>query len=252
MPELTAGAGVVEMWLVRHGESTGNVAASAAAQAGQEVIAIDLRDADVPLTEVGRDQASAVGRWFAGATAVDRPDLVWSSPYLRARQTAHVISAGSRLPAAAVDERLRDRELGVLDLLTSAGVEARFPAEAQRRRWLGKLYYRPPGGESWADVALRLRAFLADLDRLAAGRKVLLVVHDAVILLLRYVCEAMTEDDLLNLARTTTVRNASITHLTRPTGHGTWVAADFNTEQHLREHGAPVTEHSGEPDALAR
>ncbi len=250
--EQTSGVGAVELWLVRHGESTGNVAASVAAAAGREVIDIDLRDADVPLTEVGRDQASAVGRWFAGAAQTERPDMVWSSPYLRARQTAHIISSESRLPAAAVDERLRDRELGVLDLLTSAGVEARFPEEAQRRRWLGKLYYRPPGGESWADVALRLRAFLADLDRVAGSGRVLLVVHDAVILLLRYVCEAMTEDDLLNLSRTTTVRNASITHLVRPTGRGTWAAADFNIDQHLREQGAPVTEHSGEPDVLRR
>src|SRR6059058_5170741 len=85
--EQTSGVGAVELWLVRHGESTGNVAASVAAAAGQEVIDIDLRDADVPLTEVGRDQASAVGRWFAGAAQTERPDLVWSSPYLRARQT---------------------------------------------------------------------------------------------------------------------------------------------------------------------
>jgi broad specificity phosphatase PhoE len=38
-----------------------------------------------------------------------------------------------------VDERLRDRELGVLDLLTMQGVKARFPQEAERRRWLGKF-----------------------------------------------------------------------------------------------------------------
>ncbi len=250
MPDSVAGGGVVELWLVRHGESAGNVAASAASAAGSEVIDIELRDADVPLTEVGREQASAAGRWFTGTAEAGRPEAVWSSPYVRAHQTAQIITAESDLPAAVVDERLRDRELGVLDLLTSHGVEARFPEEAQRRRWLGKLYYRPPGGESWADVALRLRSFLAELDRIAAGQRVLLVVHDAVILLLRYVCEAMTEQELLELARTTTVRNASITHLTRPTGHGTWTAADFNIDQHLREHGAPVTEHSGEADAL--
>lgn len=250
MPDHTAAVGAVELWLVRHGESTGNVAASAAARAGAEVIDIDLRDADVPLTGVGRDQATAVGSWFADEEGqTGRPDLVWSSPYLRTRQTAHIISGASGLPAAAIDERLRDRELGVLDLLTSNGVNLRFPAEAERRRWLGKLYYRPPGGESWADVALRLRAFLAELDRVAGGRRVMLVVHDAVIMLLRYVCESMTEEDLLELARTTTVKNASITHLTRPTGRGTWAATDFNLDQHLRRHGAPVTEHPGEPDA---
>ena len=99
-------------------------------------------------------------------------------------------------------------------------------------------------------MALRLRSFLVDLDRLASGQKVLLVAHDAVILLLRYVCEAMTEAQLLELARTTTVRNASITQLTRPAGQGVWTATGFNIDQHLREHGAPVTEHSGEADAF--
>jgi broad specificity phosphatase PhoE len=251
MPDPTA-VGVVGLWLVRHGESTGNVAASAAIAAGQQVIGIDLRDADVPLTTAGRDQASAVGRSFAEMTQAERPDVVWSSPYLRTRQTARLISTSSHLPAAAVDERLRDRELGILDLLTSTGVEARFPEEAARRRWLGKLYYRPPGGESWADVALRLRSFLADLDRLAPGQKVLLVVHDAVILLLRYVCEALSEDDLLDMASTTTVGNASLTHLTRPSGRGIWAASGFNIDEHLREQGAPVTEHSGDSDVRPR
>ena len=74
-----------------------------------------------------------------------------------------------------LDERLRDRELGILDRLTSAGVEARFLEEGERRRWLGKFYYRPPGGESWADVVLRLRSLLADLDREHPGQEVLLV-----------------------------------------------------------------------------
>ena len=57
-----------------------------------------------------------------------------------AGQTAEIITAAAGLPIPAVDERLRDRELGILDLLTTQGVEARFPGEAQRRKWLGKLY----------------------------------------------------------------------------------------------------------------
>ena len=40
---------------------------------------------------------------------------------------------------------------------------ARLPDEAARRSRLGKFYYRPPGGESWADVLLRLRALLREL-----------------------------------------------------------------------------------------
>ena len=69
----------------------------------------------------------------------------------------------------AVDERLRDRELGILDALTAHGVDVRLPAEAARRRWLGKFYYRPPGGEAWTDVALRLRSFLRDAAQAADG-----------------------------------------------------------------------------------
>jgi broad specificity phosphatase PhoE len=179
------------------------------------------------------------------------PHSVWCSPYLRARQTAEVAlrTAGLGVPVR-IDERLRDRELGILDLLTTVGVEARFPDEAMRRRWLGKFYYRPPGGESWADVALRIRSLLLDLDRIESGRRVLVVAHDAVILLFRYVCEGMSEADLLGLTTRATVGNASVTALTRPTGQGFWEASAFNVNAHLRERGAPTTEHSGDADVL--
>jgi len=243
--------GPVELLLARHGESEGNVAATAASASGAEVIDIGLRDADVPLTPIGRKQSTAFGRWLAELPAGQRPDSVWCSPYLRARQTADLALAElPGRPEVGVDERLRDRELGVLDLLTAVGVQSRFPAEAARRRWLGKFYYRPPGGESWADVALRLRSFLADLDDWEPGRRVLVVAHDAVILMFRYVCEHLSEDELLEIAVRNTVTNASATQLLRPSGRGLWKAEAFNMVDHLRELGAPVTVHSGDADVL--
>ena len=36
------------LWLVRHGQSEGNVARDAAHEAGLDVIDLDLRDVDVP------------------------------------------------------------------------------------------------------------------------------------------------------------------------------------------------------------
>jgi 2,3-bisphosphoglycerate-dependent phosphoglycerate mutase len=53
------------MWLVRHGQSQGNIARDAADQAGLSMIDIDLRDVDVPLSDLGFQQADAAGRWFA-------------------------------------------------------------------------------------------------------------------------------------------------------------------------------------------
>ncbi|GGK33401.1 hypothetical protein GCM10010124_27690 [Pilimelia terevasa] len=141
-------------WLgvVRHGQSAGNVAAAAAEEAGHEAIDLAERDADVPLSTLGREQAAAVARWLGDLPPERTPQLAVVSPYLRTRQTADLALADADLPVA-YDERLRDRELGVLDLLTATGVRARLPGEEERRRRLGKFYYRPPGGESWADAA---------------------------------------------------------------------------------------------------
>ena len=131
---------VSELVLIRHGESMGNAAAAAANAANAEVIVIDLRDADVPLSPVGVQQAEALSMGLGPLTSDGRPYLLWSSPYARAVQTAEVSLARLGIvERIAVDERLRDRELGVLDLLTTRGVAARYPVEAQRRAWLGKF-----------------------------------------------------------------------------------------------------------------
>ena len=161
---------LTELWLVRHGESMANVAATRAELDGAEVIPIDIRDADVPLSPTGEQQAEALIPWLADQRRAI--DTIWVSPYLRARQTLGIALGDSDGSAVmSVDERLRDRELGILDLLTRRGVARLHPGEAERRRHLGKFYHRPPGGESWADVALRLRSFLRDLlERRARAR----------------------------------------------------------------------------------
>lgn len=228
--------GATTLLLVRHGESQANLAAAAADAAGAEVIDAPARDPDVLLSNLGADQAAALGRWLRRLPAAERPQSVWSSPYARAVQTAQIAlgAAGLALPIH-VDERLRDRELGVLDALTSHGVEVRMPVEAQRRRWVGKFYYRPPGGESWADVALRMRSLLDDLARVEAGRRVLVACHDAVVMVARYVCEQLSEAEVLDANRTTPVRNASVTRLVQPTPGGAWTLRDFNRADHLED-----------------
>lgn len=247
----------IELVLIRHGESVGNVAREEAESASAETIAMSLRDPDVPLSPVGEEQAQALGRWFASLPADARPDNAWCSPYVRAQSTARLALAEvADAPALRLDERLRDRELGILDLLTSTGVRNRFPEEAQRRSWLGKLYYRPPGGESWSDVALRIRSFLADLDAQPAalsgfGRH-LIVAHDAVILLFRYVCERMDEKTLFELARAGSITNASVTRIVRDSPDAPWRTTVHNDSSHLERFGSRPTEHPGDVDAIHR
>ena len=237
--------GARELILVRHGESQGNVAAAAAYEQRLEAIEIDERDADVELSSAGREQAGALGLALAASADDERPQVVWCSPYVRALQTARIALEAADLDLSVrVDERLRDRELGILDRLTFTGVQARHPEEAELRKRLGKFYHRPSGGESWADVALRLRSVLADLDRAEDGRRVLVVCHDAVVMLIRYVCEQMTEAQILE-TESEPVRNVSITRLRRASDATPWELIGFNDVSHLEVEPAPVTQHPG-------
>jgi 2,3-bisphosphoglycerate-dependent phosphoglycerate mutase len=215
-------------WLavVRHGQSTGNVIAERAERDGADAIEIPERDADVPLSGTGREQAAAVGQWLAE----EPPDLAVVSPYLRTRQTAATALGDSGVPVL-VDERLRDRELGVLDLLTARGVESRLPEEAVRRQRLGKFYYRPPGGESWADVLLRLRALLRELREDHPGGRVVLFGHEATVLLVRYLAEGLSEAELMDIARATSVANCSISSWRNE--DGVFLPELFNHVEHL-------------------
>lgn len=245
--------GVRELILVRHGESTANVAATQAERNGADRVDAPLRDADVPLTETGTRQAEAVAVWLRSLPDESFPEAALCSPYLRAADTTSIAVSEQRMPLPPrADERLRDRELGILDTYTHRGVVSHYPREDARRTRLGKFYYRPPGGESWADVALRLRSLLADLDRDFDGARLLIVAHDAIIMNLRYVCEQLTERRLLELARNEPLLNASVTVLERPSGEGVWSLGVHNSVEHLRELDAPVTAHTGDRDVEPR
>ena len=202
------------LWLVRHGQSQGNVARDAADEAGAHEIDIDMRDVDVPLSELGRTQAEAAGRWFAALPADDRPEIILASPYVRAKQTAEIICREGALaggPAhSIIDERLREREFGIFDRLTTAGIRHKFPEEAAHRRRLGKFYHRPPGGESWADVILRLRSMLNTINLHHRDRRVLIVCHQVVVLCFRYILEELDEAAILGIDKQSEVLNCGI------------------------------------------
>jgi broad specificity phosphatase PhoE len=232
-------------WLgvIRHGQSEGNVAAQHAEATGAEIVDVDLADPEVPLTAIGREQAAATGQWLAELPPGERPEIVVASPYRRAQETAEIAVANARSAdhpyPLLVDERLRDRELGVLDRLTRHGVEVRMPEEAARRHRLGRFYYRPPGGESWADVALRVRAILGDLRRDHADRRVLIFAHEAVAYVLRYLVEGLTLPQLVELSGGSGLDNGSLTAWAR--SHGVLKLVCCNETGHLVKHGAPVT-----------
>jgi broad specificity phosphatase PhoE len=200
------------LWIVRHGESSGNVARDAAHAAGISRIDIEHRDVDVPLSDLGREQSVALGRWFAAGEMSDRPDVILSSPYRRAIQTAELVRSEVQVPGQILlDERLREKEFGILDRLTSVGIKEFHPEQAEFRRILGKFYHRPPAGESWCDVILRLRSAIDTIALHHSGKKVLLVAHQVVVLCMRYILENLTEAQILEIDAKGDVANCAIT-----------------------------------------
>jgi broad specificity phosphatase PhoE len=243
------------LWLVRHGQSQGNVARDAAHEAGLHEIAIDVRDVDVPLSDLGLEQAEAAGRWFAALPPGERPEIILCSPYLRARQTAEAICAAGGLaggPARSiVDERLREREFGVFDRLTTLGIRDKYPEEAAHRAKLGKFYHRPPGGESWADVILRLRSMMNTINLHYCDRRVLVVAHQVVVLCMRYILEELDEPGILSIDRQAEILNCGIcAYDFAPDADGLCVPTLA-----LWNHGAPMEAEgaakTAEPDAMA-
>jgi broad specificity phosphatase PhoE len=201
-----------ELVLVRHGQSTGNLADDAARERHAERLDLELRDADVPLSDTGRQQADAVGQFIVGLAGDRLPELVVTSPYRRAAETAeHAMAAWHGHSEPVIDERLRERDLGAFDRLTWRGIEAEYAQEAQRRNHVGKFYYQPPSGESWCDVTLRVRSLLQDLREGYEGRRVWLFTHQAVIMAFRYVLENLTEQELLDVDKRERLPNCSMT-----------------------------------------
>jgi broad specificity phosphatase PhoE len=231
--------------LVRHAQSVANVADQEARDRGADRLDIDIRDADVELSENGQRQADALGRWFAEAEPEDLPTLVVTSPYRRASDTASRV-VGETGVELITDERLRERDLGVLDGLTGKGIREEYADEATRRKKLGKFYYQPPSGESWADVVLRVRSFLSDLEPALgpgfADARIWVFTHQAVIMSFRYVLEGLSEKELLEIDGEVDIGNVSLTRYSRD--GSTLTLDDFADSSIVDEAEAEVTHES--------
>jgi broad specificity phosphatase PhoE len=115
------------------------------------------------------------------------------------------------LVAVHADERLREKEFGILDRLTVRGIAEQYPDLYEQRRHVGKFYFRPPGGESWCDVILRLRSVLDTLTREYCRERVLIVGHQVIVNCFRYLLERMDEATILEQDRLGDVPNCSVT-----------------------------------------
>jgi alpha-ribazole phosphatase/probable phosphoglycerate mutase len=129
---------------------------------------------NVPLTLHGRRQLETVAGRLAGVPL----DAVWSSDLDRCRYGAEQLAAVRGL-SVAYRKALRELHVGEWEGRTWRELKAAYPAEWQAR--LDDIvHYRVPGGESFLDLAQRVRAELASLLATHSGQNVALVAHGGV------------------------------------------------------------------------
>ncbi len=185
--------------IVRHGESQRNVGKDLATAAGELEYGGGIRDMDVSLTPRGEKQADATGKYLGLKFRFDR---IFVSPYLRTVRTAEMMGRHFKDgPKLTLEDRIREKEFGILDGLTKAGINKKYPDEWRRRERDGKYYYRPPGGESYPDVALRIHSFLGTMARDCRKQTVMVVCHSVVVLMFRRLLERLSEKELLAIDR---------------------------------------------------
>lgn len=155
----------MRIWCLRHGESTDNVARMLSASDGP----------GGPLTDTGRAQAATA----AAVLRTERVAAVYSSPALRATQTAEILTGALGIDGPRVTPALLECNVGICEG-RSDGAAHQLCYETMRA-WIARrdLAARTPGGESGHEVADRVTAALQEVRDRHAGQNVAVVSHVA-------------------------------------------------------------------------
>jgi len=196
--------GVTRIVVIRHGETAWNAELRLQGQL------------DSPLNTLGRAQAATL----AAALRDEGLVAVYASDLGRAWQTAQALAVPLGLPLVA-DAGLRERGFGLLEGLSYAEIDQRWPALA--RRWRSREPgFAPEGGESLIDFSARCLDAAARLSVLHRGQAIALVCHGGV---LDSLCRAASRI-ALDAPRTWQLRHAAINRLLHTAGGFTRVGWD--------------------------
>ena len=160
----------MQLYAARHGQTQWNVENKICGRT------------DVPLTEVGMEQAKALAENAKGLGL----DLIIASPLLRARQTAGAVAEACGVEIL-LDDRLMEQNYGIYE-----GEDRFHPGFLANKRCFA---YRYPGGESMMQLAARVYAVLEDVKRQYSDKKVLLVCHNGICRVIHsYFCDVSNEE----------------------------------------------------------
>ncbi len=198
--------------LARHGETNANI---------EGIIQGPV--VDQPLNERGRSQADALARYLARN---ETPDAIYSSPLLRAHETAHAVARSTGLEVATLPG-FHEVSWGEYNAkLKTEAITTHL--ESVLTAWSrGDLTARTPGGESPHEVWARAEAELKPLFDRHENQTILLVGHGRIN---KIVLSGLVHRNLHHM-EDFAQPNAGLTRLKR--GEREWICVDRGTVTHL-------------------
>lgn len=137
----------MRIYFARHGESEANI-----------LRVHSNRDVPHPLTAKGREQTTALARKFAGVPIT----RLFTSPVLRAVQTAEILSSAFDVPHEITDA-LREYDCGILEGRADEAAWQQHFAMVDTWIHVGRWEERIEGGESFIDIRDRFVPFIEQL-----------------------------------------------------------------------------------------
>lgn len=205
-----------DLLIIRHGHSEGNLAVDRGKKGDDSLFTPGFRETPGHrwrLTAEGRQQARLAGEWIQSNVA-GRFDRYYVSPFIRTLETAALL--GLHGAEWRVDQRLRERDWGEIGSMPRAEFKSSYSRNAFMKE-IDALYWRPPSGESIADVRMRVRSFFDTLHRECNGQKVLVVTHGEFMSAARAALEYLSDEEWIEADsdEEKKIRNTHIYHYSR-------------------------------------
>ncbi|MDE2188145.1 MAG: class I tRNA ligase family protein [Patescibacteria group bacterium] len=168
-------------YIMRHGEAENNT------------LNVISSKADDPkhLTEKGREQVKKAANFFTDK----KIDLIFTSPFIRTRETAEIVRDSINLDKNQVitDSRLHELDAGIYHGKPFDEFQKVFPQTSVR------FTSRPTAGENYADIRKRVGEFIYDMEKKHEGKNILIISHDAPLFILSSIAMGLDDDAVVSL-----------------------------------------------------
>lgn len=208
----------IDIFLIRHGESEGNLAQAQSKKGDDSLWTSDFSQrhtSNYRLTDRGRAQAQIAGEWVKKNIG-DTFDTYWVSEYVRALETAAILDFKNA--KWHCEFYLREQDKGILGGKSHLSREKEYSDQLEKLK-KDSFYVAPPGGESMANSCLRVDRIISMWQTSCPGQKIIAVCHGNIMTAFRVRLERMSQSRYQEIqkssSQTDKIQHCQILHYTR-------------------------------------